>query len=501
VRLAIGAGRGRIARQLLAESLLLSILGGAIGLGIAVAAARIIALRTLATPEGPIGIELAFDWRVVLFATVMTMLTTALFGLMPALQSTRAAVHPALKDGSATGGTTRSRLRTTLVTAQVALSALLLVMAALLGRSLLAAMSTDRGFDADHVLTATVDLAVRGYTPQRGTELYEQLLGRIEQTPGIQAATLVDIVPLTLSNQAGVLLKEGQELPTDGRGSGQINVNAVSRGHFRTLNIALLLGRDFAEGDRADAEPVAIVNETLARRFWPGESPIGKRVRFVRSRTSFGPWLDVVGVVRDSKYVSVGEDPRAFVYRPIAQAYVSKVTLLAKTTGEPTTMVPAVRAHVRALDPDLPLSNVGPLESATNLSLVPVQIAAMLAGIVGLTALALAAIGIYGVTSYLVRQRTREIGIRLALGAQPREIVRLVTREGMRWTIVGLAIGLTMALAAAQLLSGLLYGITPADPVAFIGVAVLLAVTSYVACLNPAERTSRTDPMIALRSE
>ena len=362
-------------------------------------------------------------------------------------------------------------------------------------------MATDRGFVADKVLTATVDLEVRGYTRERGTAFYDQLLSRLEGTPGVQAATIVDIVPLTLSNRAGVLLKEGEEPPADGRSPERVNLNAISRGHFRTLGIALLHGRDFAESDDAKATPVTIVNETLVRRFWPGENAIGKRVRFVQTRSTFGPWLEIVGVVRDSKYVSVGEAARAFLYRPLAQAYVSTGTLLVKTAAEPESMLSAVRAQVRDLDPDLPLFNTGPLESATNLSLIPVQVAAALAGAVGIVAWVLAAIGIYGVTSYLVRQRTREIGIRLALGARPHEVIRLVTSQGMRWTGVGLAVGLTLSLAASNLLSGLLYGIVPADPVAFIGVTVLLSATSYAACWIPSKGATRTDPLLALRQE
>jgi predicted permease len=384
---------------------------------------------------------------------------------------------------------------------QVALSTLLLVTTGLLIRSLGATHAIDRGFSGEHVLTASLDLDTRGYTPERGAAFYERLLERVEQTPDAVSANLVDIVPLTLSNQARTMLKEGQQPPERVATLQPIYLNRVSRGHFRTLSMPLMAGRDFDAGDRTGAPEVAIVNETLARHFWPGQNPIGRRFREWQRRASFGPWIQVVGVAHDAKYVTIGEDPKPFMYRPLAQAYSPAVTLLVKVRGEPLAALPAVLDDVQALDPDLPVFGANTLDAATSVSLLPVQIAAFLALALGVVAVALAAIGLYGVTSYLVRQRTREMGIRIALGAPPATVVWLVTRQGLRWTSTGIILGLAASLAVARLLTGLLYGIGAIDPVVFLSVPLLLAGTAYAACALPGRRASGVDPVVALRVE
>jgi predicted permease len=277
--------------------------------------------------------------------------------------------------------------------------------------------------------------------------------------------------------------------------------DSVSPDYFRTVGIPLLAGRDFTLADHAGAPEVAIVNETLANRFWPGENPIGKRLRSLGERNALGPAIEVVGLARNAKYATVGEDARMFMYLPLSQQYTSRVTLLVKTTGDPMGALPFVRTAIQDRDPEIAIFRVSTLDQATRVSLLPLQVAATLAAVLGLVALALAAIGIYAMTTCLVRQRTREVGIRLALGANPSEVVRALTREGLRWTITGLVLGLTASLAATHLLRSLLYGISSTDPVAFIAMPALLSLTAYAACRAPARAASRVDPLLALREE
>jgi predicted permease len=497
-RLALGASRRRLVVQLLTESLLLSVCGCAGALVIAQTIARLIAVIRLPLPI-PIGLDLAIDGRVLVFVVVLTLATTLLFGLIPALQASKRDIVPALKEGTATSGPERSRVRAALVTAQVGLSTVLLVTAGLLIRSLGATHAIDRGFSGEHVLTASIDLDTRGYLPGRGAAFYEHLLERVEQIPSVASANLVDLVPLTLSNEARTMLREGQQPPEGSATIQPIYVNRVSRGHFRTLNIPLLAGRDFDARDQAGAPDVAIVNETLARHFWPDQDPIGRRFREWQGHASFGPWIQVIGVARDAKYATITEDPKPFMYRPLTQAYSPTVTLLVKGRGEPLDALPAVRDAVQALDPDLALFGTNTLDAATSVSLLPVQIAAFLALVLGVMAVALTAVGLYGVMSYLVRQRTREIGIRMALGASPATVVWLVTRQGLRWTSTGLILGLAACLAVSRLLTGFLYGVDAIDPVVFLTVPLLLAGTAYAACAMPGRRASGVEPVVALR--
>jgi predicted permease len=504
IRLSLGASRRRLIRQLLTESLVVSLLGGILAFVLATVAARAIetAIASVPTPI-PLGLDLSFDWRVIAFTAALVISTTMFFGLAPALRAAKTEVLRGLKDAPAMAGPSRSRLRAVLVTTQVAMSAVLLIVGAVLIRSMITARAIDRGFVAEGILTASVDLDTRGYSAERGAQIYEQLLERGQALPGIQSVSAIDIVPLTLSNSTAVLLKEGQAPPTPER-VGELEhvyLTGVTRGHFRTLGIPLLAGRDFDAGDGAERPLVIIVNETLARRFWPGENPIGKRLRGWDGGNSVGPWMEVVGLAHDSKYVTVGESPRAFVYRPLAQSYTPVPTLLVKTAGAPMTVLPALRAAVHSIDPELALFNVSTLEAATSLSLVPIQAAALLAGGLGVVALLLVAMGLYGVVSHLVRQRTREIGIRMALGAQSGAVVRHLAGQGLRWTVIGLALGIGASLLLTRLLGSLLYGVSATDAISFIGIAGLLTATAYLASYIPARRATRIDPVSTLRYE
>ena len=483
IRIALGAGRTQLMRQLLTEGLLLAAAGGGAATLLALIAAQTVPLSISGLPGDVIALDIAFDWRVGLFAILISITTTLLSALAPALQCVRTAVMPALKDGALTTAPTRSRLRAIFIVAQLAMSTLLLVIGALLVRTLTNPQTASRGFDTDGVLTAALNLESTGYTPRRGMEFYERLLERLETTPGIVSANIARIVPLTLSNWENTFQWETNPVP--------VRMNVVSRGHFRTLGIPLLQGRDFNANDRYENTAVGIVNETLARRLWPGESPVGKRLDDV----------EIVGLVRDSKYAAMGEDPKNFLYRPISQWWVPEGSLLVKTQGDPLNVLPGLRAVVQSLDPDLPLLNINPLDRATGISFLPLQMAAALAGVLGLGALILGAVGVYGVVSFFVRQRTREVGIRIALGAPPSAVVSLLTRQVMCWAGIGLCIGMLAGLGVGQLLENVIYGITPTDPIAFIGIPLLLACTAYGACWFPAKRATRIDPFTALREE
>jgi predicted permease len=502
VRLALGAGRRRLVRQLLTESLLLSLIGGIAAAVLALVAVRPIAaaIASLPTPV-PFALTFTTDWLLVSAAMGLAVATTLAFGLAPALQSSKPQVLPALKEGATAAGPKRSKLRAVLMTTQVALSTLLLVVAGLFVRGLMSAYTIDRGLITDGVLAASVDLESAGYTSERGVAFYDRLRNRLEQTSSIAAANIVDIVPLTLSNRVNEIVKESADANVAGSGASLAYQNIVSPGHFVVLGIPLVAGRDFDARDRTGASPVVIINETLAGRFWPDERPVGKRIRQQDSRESFGPWLEVIGVARDSKYVTVGEDPKAFMYRPLAQAYRSAATILVKSRGGAMDALPAVREAVAALDPNLAIFSVMTLDAATSLSLLPVKVAATLTAALGTLALILGAIGLYGVMSYLVRQRTREIGIRMALGAHSHAIVRLMAGQGLYWTAIGLALGLSAAVGVARLIAGFLYGIGPTDPIAFGVITLLLTATAFIACYVPARHASRIDPLAALRDE
>jgi predicted permease len=502
LRMAIGASRSRLVRQLLTESLLLSFIGGAAAAVLTLLAARPIAaaVASLPTPV-PLGLEFIVDWRLVAAAMGLAVATTLVFGLVPAMQSAKSDVLPALKEGATTAGPKRSKLRAVFMTTQVAMSTLLLVVAGLLVRALMSAYTVDRGLVTDGVLAASVDLESAGYTSERGVAFYERLRDHLEQTPGIAAANIVDVVPLTLSNRVNEMVKESPSAQATGSTASLVYQNIVSPGHFLTLGIPLVAGRDFDARDRTGGTPVVIINEMLARRFWPGESAVGQRVSQRDGRESFGPWLEVVGVARDSRYVTVGEDPKPFMYRPLAQVYRSAGTILVKNRGSAMDALPALRTAVGALDPNLAVFNIMTLDAATSISLLPVKVAATLTAALGVLALILGAIGLYGVMSYLVRQRAREIGIRMALGANSGAVVRLIAGQGLHWTAIGLALGLGAAFGVARLIAGFLYGISPTDPMAFGVITLLLTATTLMACYVPARRASRVDPLVALRDE
>ena len=465
IRLALGASRFRLIRQLLTESVLLSLAGGAFGFLLAVWLIDLI-MAFKPPVNFPLTIDLKIDMRVFAFSLLVSLLTGVLFGLVPALQATKPELVPALKDVTSQAGARRSRLRSSLIIAQIALSLVLLIAAGLVVRTLQHLQMMGPGFDPENRLTMSVDVGLQGYDKTRGQQFYHQLIERVSSLPGVKSASLADFIPLSLNYNSTDIYVEGQA-PVRGANVPTAMDASVGLNYFATLGIPLVEGREFSAQDNEESPRVVIVNETFARRFFPGPNPIesavGKRVRW----RSDSPLAQIIGVARDGKYFSIAEAPRPFIYFPLLQSYSSNAILLVRTSSDPKAMISSIRSEVQKLDANLPVYDVKTLTEHMGLSLFPARVAATLLGSFGLLALLLAAIGIYGVMSYSVAQRTREIGIRIALGAQPREVLKLVAREGMTMAVLGLVIGLVAAFAVMRLMSSLLYGVSATDPITF----------------------------------
>jgi predicted permease len=507
VRLAIGAGRARLIRQLLTETVVLFVFGAAAGLVLARGMTSLLLTLLPAFPL-PVAVSLPLDGRVLAFSIGLSLVAALLSGLTPALQSSKTEVVSALKADSQ-GPSDRLRLRSAFVVAQVAFSLLLVVVAGLLVQAQGRVTSTDQGFDPRGVEVASVDLAMAGYTDVTGPTFARDLVDRVRQIPGVQAATLADRVPDSRVLFNGGLTVPGVQ-PPNGRSFFAANWSVVEPGYFATLRTPLVAGRDFTRDDRAGSQPVVILGEATARRFWPGQDPLGKYVVWEGGlvptvRPGLPPperRLLVVGIARDMRYDSAGGDVRPLVaYVPLPQRYASQVTILARTTHGQR-IAGEIRALVAAMNPNLPMISAQTLENAQAGPVeTQLRVAAWVSGSVGLVGVLLAAIGIYGVTAYAVTRRTREIGIRLALGARRADIVALVLRQGMFLVAVGSILGLMLAAAAPRLLRTLLFGMRPLDLLTFGGAVVLFAAIGMLACYLPTRRAVRTDAMDALRYE
>jgi predicted permease len=500
IRLAMGAGRWRLVRQLLTESVMLSLAGGAAGLLLAFWMLDLI-VASRPPLDVPVWIDLTVDWRVLVFALLASVATGVLFGLVPALQATRTDLVPALKDGAAQTGRRRARLRSGLVVAQVMLSLVLLVAAGLVVRALRHLQTMNPGFDVENGLVMSFDLGLQGYDEARGREFERQLMEHVKSLPGVRAASLTDLFPLSLNYNSTDFYVEGQP-PVRGANAPIAMSASVEEDYFTAMGIPVVAGHGFTERDDEQAPRVVVINETLARRFFPGANPaqeaVGKRLSF---KGAEGPWMQIVGVAKAGKYWTVGEAPQFFVYSPMRQSYSSSVTLMARTQGDPRALISAIRGEAQKLDPNLPLFDVKTFAEHLGVSLFPARVAAMLLGGFGVLALLLAAMGIYGVVSYAAAQRTREIGIRIALGAQARDVLRLVAGGGMLLVAVGLCLGLVGALLLTRFMESVLYGVSATDPLTFALVVALLAGVALLACLVPARRATRVDPIVALRYE
>ena len=495
VRLALGASRGMLVQQLLTESAMLAVLGGAAGVAIAYWTAPIIEWFVPPAPL-PIEIDPSVGARVVLYAVAVTAASTLFFGLVPALQVSSSAVVTALKESAAalTGTRRRARLRQSLVVAQVALSLLLLVCAGLFARALQEAHAADPGFSTRNGLLASIDLVPSGYDAARGRAFYRDLLARVRELPGVDAASLAARVPLGFGGTSETTVTIDGYTPSPNE-EVSLYYNRVGSDYLHTMGIAVVDGRDFTDRDVAGAPDVVIVNETAVRRYFGGGHAIGGQVR-VGSRA-----LQVVGVARDGKYSNLAEAPRAYMYLPSDQWYRPDAVLHVKTAGDPAPLVSAVQRVVRSLDASVPLFDVRTIASQLEIAAFIQRMLASLLGAFGLLALALAAVGLYGVIAALVAQRTPEIGMRMALGATRGDIMRLVFRQGLIVTLGGVAIGVAAAFGVTRAFKALLVGVSATDASTFVGMTLLLVGVAAVAVFVPARRAAAIDPLVALRYE
>lgn len=498
VRLALGAGRGRLLRQLLTESTLLALAGGAVGLLFAVWTARLLVTFKPPLPI-PLNLDVPLDWRLLGFTLGLALLTGILCGLAPALRASRPSVVSEIKDDSGGAGLAglgyrKLGLRNVLVVVQVAVSTILLVGAGLFLRSLGKAQSIDPGFSLRKgVVVQVVPGLGGGYKEAEGRALYQRILERFRALPGVRSAALAETLPLGLNIHISRVDIQGQSRPKEERP--EVDRTGVAPGYFPTLGIPIVHGRELTDQDRQGTEPVFIVNETAARRFWPGQDPIGRRLRFNDDE----PWGTVVGVAKDGKYRTLGEEPRPFIYHSVVQEYSSFATVIVASDGDEQALLTAVRRDLNEIDPGLPIFSLKTMSEHLSIMLFPARMGAALLAAFGSLGLLLASIGLYGVVASSVERRTREVGVRMALGARREDVLKLVVREGMLLAGFGLLVGLGLAFAASRLLSSLLYGITPADPATYVAVALVLTLVAFLANLIPAQRATEVDPVVALR--
>jgi predicted permease len=495
IRVSLGASRGRILRWLFVESLVLSLPGAALGMLASRGINVLLEPTSLASfAPVPVRLDVSSDWTAILFALVLSCASAVVFGFLPALRSSRVDLAGTMKDDLSPRGGSRGRLRNVLVVSQVAVSLLLLIGAGLVIRSLESARTADVGFDARDVASVSFDLRPSGYDSTRGRAFYQRLLDTVRAQAGVESAALTATLPLTLVDGNSVdTVVEGYH-PGGGEDM-RVLINTTSPDYLRTLRIDLVAGRDFAGSDRADSLPVTIVNETMARQFWKSpEGALGKRLRL-----SGGDWRTVIGVARDIKYARVTEDPRPHVYRPLEQNYLPAMTLHVRSRDPEAVLVARLRSTVQSLDPNLPILNARMLTEQTRVALSVFSMAAGVLAVFGVIAMILTALGTYGLVSYTVRQSTHEIGIRIAIGASPVELLRRFLGRGLSLGAAGAACGLVGSLLATRLLGGLLYGVSPTDAVSFAGAAAVVLATVLAASFVPAWRASRTDPIEALR--
>ena len=498
VRLALGASRARLLRLLLTESLLLALAGGAVGLALAYLAMR--AFISFSPANVPRTNEIHLDGMALLFTFGITLLTGVAFGLLPALQVSKPNVHTTLKEGGRQTGNVGSRPRTRrlLVIAEVALSLLLLIGAGLMIRTFISFLRVNPGFRTDNLLTMKLALPNKKYPkPQLQIAFYQQVIDRVRALPGVQGVGAVSDLPLA---EGGVF-----SFIIEGRASASTADDpvavwrAINPDYFRTMNMRLRRGREFTEHDQPGALEVIVINETMAATFWPGEDPIGKRIQIYDLEPM--PWREIVGVVNDTKEAGLGAPTRPEVYVPFLQRPRAAMTLIAHTTAEPEQLAAPMRAAVQAVDPDQPVYRVSTMEQFFSAEVAVPRATMFLMGTLAVAALLLAAVGIYGVMAHAVTQQTHEIGIRTALGATQRDVLRLVVGQGMTLTLIGVVIGLVGAFALTRLMTSLLFGVSATDPVTFTVIALLLTGVALFACYIPARRATKVDPLTALRYE
>jgi predicted permease len=504
LRAALGASRARLIRQMLTETILLGILGGVGGILVGNWFNPGDVSRFVNTTL-PIRLDFKFDWHVIAYTFGAALLSGIGVGLWPAFRSSRADVYSLLQEGgrSDTAGVGRHRFRNFLVAAQVAGSLILLVIAGLLVRSLQQAGKIQLGFDPGHVLNVTVDPHAIGYDEQQQREFYRRLEARVRELPGVRSVSLAFGVPMGTLTQGngGAVSIDGHSLPA-GQQAPTVFYNNVDSGYFETMRVPLLRGGSFTDLDNKSAPAVAIVNQFMAEKFWPHENPIGKRFT-LKSVTASPQSLQVVGVAANGKYALIFEDPTPLFYIPMAQNFLSMETLQVRTSGTPESLVAPIRDEIRRLAPDLPVidaQTMGTVVAGANGTQI-FKIGAYFAAAIGGLGLFLAVLGVYGVVSFAAVQRTREIGIRMALGGTERDVLRLVLRQGVRMVVAGLLAGIVIALALTRVMARFLLGVSPSDPLTYATVALVLSAIAILACWIPARRATRVDPGIALRYE
>jgi putative ABC transport system permease protein len=501
IRTALGAGRARIVRQLLLESVLLSLIGGLVGV---ILASWGIKLLLLISPERlpRIG-EIHVDNRVLWFTVAVSVLTGLLFGLVPALQASKTDLNESLKESgrSAMGGRHRQRARTLLVVSEVALSLVLLVGAGLLAKSFVRLQNVNAGFTPSNLLTATLELPRAKYEDDaRTAQFFRQVVERISGLPGVEAAAAVSHLPLSGKEELDGFRVEGRADPIEVSLIQTADFRVITPDYFRAMQIPLLKGRFFNEQDRADTTYSAIVDDAFARRFFPSEDPLGKRIDEDGSRNPHG-FAVIVGVVGGVKHTDVKGEGRPTMYVPAQQSPWETMTLVVRSSGEPTALASALREQVKAVDNDQPLSEVATMQQLFSKTVAPQRFNLMLVGLFAALALLLATVGVYGVIAYSVTQRAQEMGVRLALGASSRDILRLVIGQAMRTSLLGVSLGLVAAVGLTRVMTSLLFEVSATDPIVFAGLAALLIVVTLVASYIPARRATRVDPLVALRYE
>ena len=498
IRTAIGASRWNVILQLLTESVLLALLGGVLGL--LLAAIGLHALRALSPGNIPRLQDISMDGRVLAFTSAVVLLTSVLFGLAPALRSLCVNLSATLKEGGRGLVTGHHRLRTLLVVVEIALSLVLAVSAGLLIRSFARVQQIEPGFEPQSVLSMRLALFGPAYSDEnRRANFYQELLDRVRQLPGVESAGVVSILPLAGGVSWGGIAIEGYDAAA-GQSAIQADQRIASVGYFETMRIPLIKGRFFNEQDRKDSPRVAIIDENMARAYWPNANPIGKRLKQGIANND-NPWLNVVGVVANVKQYALDVDSRVAFYTPHAQIPSGMMYLTVRTRVDPASLTRTLTREARALDPNVPIYDVRTMEQWLSGSLARRRFAMLALGLFAGVAMLLAAVGIYGVMSYTMAQRTREIGVRVALGAQRRDVLSLVIRKGVNLALIGTAIGLVGCLAVTRLVSSLLYGVTPTDPWTIASASLLLVVVTILASWLPARRAARVDPMEALRYE
>ncbi|MDQ3254316.1 MAG: ABC transporter permease [Acidobacteriota bacterium] len=499
VRTALGASRARVIRQLLTESLLLGLLGG--GLGLLLAHWGVDLLVALSPADTPRLKEIGIDSQVVIFTLAASLLIGLIFGLAPALQASKLNLNEALKAGgrSATADVRHNRVRSLLVVCEVALSLVVLVGAGLLIKSFLRLQEVEPGFDASNLLTAQISLAVAKYdSTAKQAAFFGRMIEHLEALPGVQAVAVANDLPIAGRDQTSNPRIEGRaSVPGE---EPLVGVHMVNHSYFQAMGIQLLKGRLFSAADVDGSQPVAIINETMARRLFPNDDALGKQMRF-SDLSSKERWKEIVGVVGNVKHNGLDAEPYMETYTPYLQNQISSMMIAVRSTSDPANLTAAVRSAILEIDKDQPISSVKMMDQVLSDSIAPRRSSMSLFGFFAAVALALATVGIYGVMSYSVTERTHEIGIRMALGAQRMDVLRFVIGQGMLLTLIGVAVGLVATFALTRVMSSLLYGVSATDPVIFIGVALLLATVALLACYIPARRATKVDPMVALRYE